>query len=265
MTTSAMQRGSSLADALKKEFASPKADLKKCGEYLAQLKILLTELSFLLPGEQPPRPEELILAREVLEIGALWSIRTENIPSFERYMSQWKTYYNDYRDLPVSQRTHTLVGLNLLRLLAQNRISEFHTELELIEPDQHSNIFISHPIKIEQYLMEGSYNKVWNLRGNAPAQEYLFFINILMQTIRDEIASCSEKAYTSLPLADAATLLYFKSPEEVFAFAQERGWNVNPQERKVYFGETDADNTEIPAGKMIQQVLGYAKELERIV
>jgi len=34
---------------------------------------------------------------EVLEIGALWSIRVKDISSFERYIAQLKTYYHDYR------------------------------------------------------------------------------------------------------------------------------------------------------------------------
>jgi len=80
---------------------------------------------------------------------------------------------------------YTILGLNLLRLLAQNKISEFHTELELIDAEQlQNNIFIKHPIQIEQCLVEGSYNKVWNARAEVPAAEYLFFIDILMGTIR---------------------------------------------------------------------------------
>lgn len=77
-----------------------------------------------------------------------------------------------------------LLGLNLLRLLAQNNIAEFHTELESLELDQLSNIYIKHPIQVEQCLMEGSYNKVWNSRSNVPAEDYAFFIDILMGTIR---------------------------------------------------------------------------------
>ena len=34
-------------------------------------------------------------------------------------------------------------------------------ELELLPPkDLHQNVYIKHPVSIEQYLMEGSYNKV---------------------------------------------------------------------------------------------------------
>jgi len=34
---------------------------------------------------------------EVLEIGALWSVRVQDIPSFERYIAQLKVYYQDLR------------------------------------------------------------------------------------------------------------------------------------------------------------------------
>lgn len=38
---------------------------------------------------------------------------------------------------------------------------------------------------------------------------------------RHEIASCEEKAYDSLPLSDAATLLFFDNLQDVLSFAQE--------------------------------------------
>lgn len=38
---------------------------------------------------------------------------------------------------------------------------------------------------------------------------------------RNEIASCSEKAYTSLPLSDAGTLLFFTNMEDILNFAKE--------------------------------------------
>jgi CSN8/PSMD8/EIF3K family len=62
--------------------------------------------------------------------------------------------------MPESPRMFMLLGLNLLRLLAQTRISEFHTELEAIGSHNLKNVYINHPVSIEQALMEGSYNKV---------------------------------------------------------------------------------------------------------
>ena len=38
---------------------------------------------------------------------------------------------------------------------------------------------------------------------------------------RNEIASCEEAAYNSLPIKDAATLLFFRTQQEVLAYAQQ--------------------------------------------
>ena len=59
-----------------------------------------------------------------------------------------------------------------------------------------SNVYIKHPVSLEQYIMEGSYNKVLSLKGNVPAESYNFFFDILLNTVRDEIASCLEKVIT---------------------------------------------------------------------
>ena len=72
----------------------------------------------------------------------------------------------DSARLPVSERHWLLVGLNLLRLLSQNRIAEFHTELERLPPASLDNAFVKHPIHVEQWLMEGAYNQV---RARPPA------------------------------------------------------------------------------------------------
>ena len=123
-----------------------------------------------------------------------------------------------------------------MRLLTQNRIADFHTTLESIETEVIAeNPFIKHPVNLERWLMEGSYSKVWNAREEAPAEEYKFFVDSLMGTIRyvrkyilvlsnlvnrNEIASCEEAAYESLPLKDAGTLLFFPNKGELLTFAQ---------------------------------------------
>lgn len=256
-----------LYETLKKEFQSQNPDLKKCGELLTKLKLLLVESDLLLPSaENAGKAKELFIAREVLEIGAYHAISTKDIPAFERYISQLKSFYFDLtHGLTPSQRVFSLLGLNLLRLLADNKIAEFHTELELIEPEQLQNMYIKHPIHIEQCLMEGSYNKIWNARQVVPAPEYLFFVDILMGTIRNSIASCAEKAYDYLPFEDAATLLYFKTNAELLSFAKEAGWLIDSKASKIYFEQSGSLVQEIPANKVIKNTLEYARELERIV
>ncbi len=55
--------------------------------------------------------------------------------------------------------------------------------------------------------MEGSYNKVLMMKDNVPAESYKFFINQLLVTIKDEIASCVEKAYEHINVKDLAKML----------------------------------------------------------
>jgi hypothetical protein len=126
--------------------------------------------------------------------------------------------------LPPSPREHPVRGLQLIRLLTQNRIAAFHTALEalpLSAEDVAADEYLSHPVRLERWLMEGSYAKVWNARDEAPTDEYEFFVDELMGTIRNEIASCEEAAYASLPLKDAATLLFFQNQSELLRFAEQ--------------------------------------------
>ena len=63
----------------------------------------------------------------------LLSIRQQDEAAFERNFNQLRVYYTDARRLlPPSDQEALLLSLNLLRLLVQNRIAEFHTELELL-------------------------------------------------------------------------------------------------------------------------------------
>jgi len=253
---------------LQQSFSARPCDLKKCGALLAQLKIGLITAGLLVPHGEV-NPKDLEIARDILEIGAFWSIRSKDIPSFDRYFSQLQTFYNDYGSiLSKSPREFPIRGLNLIRLLTQNRIADFHTTLEslpLPADSLTSNPFISHPINLERWLMEGSYSKVWNAREEAPAEEYKFFVDSLMGTIRNEIASCEETAYESLPLKDAATLLFFASQSELLAFAKQRGWQVNLSAGTITFSRKGEEKMEIPKEKLIAANLQYARELEQIV
>lgn len=113
---------------------------------------------------------------------------TSSTQSLLRFMTLIIKYYiARSSQLPPSPREYPLRGLNLIRLLTQNRIADFHTTLESLPIPADSiptNPYISHPVNLERWLMEGSYSKVWNAREEAPAEEYRFFVDSLMGTIR---------------------------------------------------------------------------------
>ncbi|KAL6049190.1 26S proteasome non-ATPase regulatory subunit 8 [Balamuthia mandrillaris] len=255
-------------NAFRDEVKSSNTSLEEASQMLTDLKILMTNFTFLLPGKDvsPEALREAFISREILEHAVLLSVKQRDPASFERHLAQLKTYYdsNRFKDLPPSPLQYTILGLNLLRLLALNRISDFHTELELIPVEQHENVYIKHPVMLEQYIMEGSYNKVFEAAKDVPSDTYSFFMEYLLETrLKDEIAECSEKAYESLSVKAAQELLHFRDSESLLSYATERGWEVvgdtiNLQKKK-------EELPQIPSINVIGQTLAYAKELERIV
>jgi len=257
-----------LFEKFKKAFDAEAFDT--CVQHLTQLKVAMLGFSS-LPPAAPSAPtqaqqQELLLAREILEHGALVSIKTMDIPSFERYVAQLKIFYTDCAAvLPESPKQYPILGLNLLRLLAQNRIAEFHTELELIPAAlQHSNIYIKYPAQLEQHIMEGSYNKVLSAKQDGLySQEGMYFMDMLVDTVREEIAECSEKAYNSISAANLQSLLMLASEAELGEYADNRGWQISGG--TVNFGKQDEQLVQLPSSQLIRETLSYAKELERIV
>ncbi|CAG2166456.1 unnamed protein product [Oppiella nova] len=235
MSKNAMTDTTALYELLKKEWHQKRPNMDKCGQLLTQLKVSLTGLSF-LPTHETVANKELIISRDVLEIGALYSVAQHDIPSFDRYLAQLKTYYFDYNShLPESAFKYQLLGLNLLCLLSQNRVADFHTELELLPAKEiQNNVYIRHPVSLEQYLMEGSYNKVFLSKGNPQL----------------------------LPFAEDKKLLRNVNVLK----RRKRNWNINGSVLHFPAVKTVSQTAnKIPAEQLAQQIIDYAKELEMIV
>eukprot|EP00818_Percolomonas_sp_WS_P006703 CAMPEP_0117441592 /NCGR_PEP_ID=MMETSP0759-20121206/3713_1 /TAXON_ID=63605 /ORGANISM="Percolomonas cosmopolitus, Strain WS" /LENGTH=195 /DNA_ID=CAMNT_0005233449 /DNA_START=287 /DNA_END=874 /DNA_ORIENTATION=+ len=186
---------------------------------------------------------------------------------FEQNYSQLSAYYGKhFHNLPKSQRENLIVGLRLLSLLAQNRMSKFHAELELLPFESRQDMYIRHPIELEMYLMEGSYNKLRTVIEKVPAKEYTPFMEYLVRnSVRNEIASCIEKAYEHLKLSSAQQLLIFKSVGETEKYVRENtNWRIDGG--VIYF---ENDRKERPfrqqAKTFIERTLEYAEETNRIV
>lgn len=92
---------------------------------------------------------------------------------------------------------------------------------------------------------------------------------VLVETIRSEIASCSERAYPSLPISNAKNLLFLDSEGAVIQFAKARGWSA--KEGRIYFPQQEAEALAADKDVMsnsdvvIENTLGYARKLETIV
>lgn len=62
--------------------------------------------------------------------------------------------------IPASQKMYAILGLYLLYLLSYNKISEYHTEIELIPVEELTNVYIKVPVSLEQHFVEGSYQRI---------------------------------------------------------------------------------------------------------
>ena len=155
---------------------------------LSKAKIALLHLNALIPQAKTPR-KHLQLARETLELGAIISIRLKDAVSFTRYFQQLQPFYS----LPESTLPHDggnaskVTGLYLLLLLSDGDYAGFHTLLETLEVAAaqagiklEDDQFIQYPIRLEQALMEGSYDRVWGetKRENVPSEEYGLFAEV---------------------------------------------------------------------------------------
>ncbi|EFN57735.1 hypothetical protein CHLNCDRAFT_142990 [Chlorella variabilis] len=251
--------------------AFSKGDLAACKQLLSRLKLELTKLPALPPVYEPSpnAQQQLTLARQVLELAVFLSIKQGDEVAFERNFAQLRVYYGDARPLlPPSDQEATLTALNLLRLLVQNRIAEFHTELEVVPPAVQAAGEVAQVVELEQWLMEGAYNKVLDARARAASDYYKHFLDQLSSTVREEVASCSERAYNSLSVADAAAMMMLGSEAEVVEFAAEHGWEVS-NGRITFKPAADKDAAAaaaaLPSLDIINHCLNYAREVERIV
>lgn len=246
------------------------SDMEKSEGLLKSIKRLIIKFpTYLFPdASSPTRVEELMLAREVLEIGALVSARAKDLSQFEHYFNQLQLYYSDVaaKDLPVSPRYMMILGLNLVRLLVESRIAQFHTELEKISRTDNQNPYIRFAVLLERCSMEGSYKKLLNSRKQAPSNEYIPVVEMLEQTVRNEVARCIPQSYNVLSIPAAQTILMLPSPQHVLGVGKEQGWELSPDGRSfVFTREEDVSKTKIPFEEMIRQHIDFVTDLQKIV
>ncbi|KAA8909796.1 SAC3/GANP/Nin1/mts3/eIF-3 p25 family-domain-containing protein [Sphaerosporella brunnea] len=239
-------------------------DYPRAAGLLSKLKLALLEHNALIPSHDIPA-QALIQARDILEVGAVVSIHLNDEAAFLRYYAQLQPFYaSTALEATPSANKNKIAGLYLLLLLTKNNIADFHTTLENL-PDGEDDAFVRYPVMLEQWLMEGSYDKVWQATKSSqvPSEEYAKFSQVLVGTIRHEIASCSEKAYASLPVSNAKQLLFLESEGAVVQFAQEREWEV--RDGRIYFPVEEGEKEALSSNRIIENTIGYAQELETIV
>jgi 26S proteasome regulatory subunit N12 len=158
---------------------------------LSRAKRALLQQNALTPSTTSS-PQTRAQAREILELGAITSIRQTDSASFIRYYQQLQPFYesewqgSNAEVLKTSQKSK-ITGLYLLLLLSSGDTSQFHTVLEglIVEAsikgyNVEDDPFIKYPVELERSLMEGSYDKVWRATKSerVPTEDFGLFSSV---------------------------------------------------------------------------------------
>ena len=252
-----------------------KENLKEKTNILKNLKILTLTFKSLPPSKESPIIPEFELAREVNELEMELSCICQNEKAFELAYLQTKPFYFDYIKgiLPnQSEKYLYYVGLYLLFLLSNNRTTDFSTELELLNTKDRSNPYIKVSLDIEQFIVEGNYSHMANLK-NSTDENYNYYLNKFDDTIRYQIARSMEKSYESLDNNNAIQLLMLKNENDLNEFVKQQ--NENPREDreiiwkkeggKIKFIPINEYKASSPADRIFHDSLLLGIETERIV
>jgi len=238
-----------------------KGDIEGGKAALAKLKINMIDF----PIEENGKSEYLEIARSGLEMGVLLAVADGDLAAFARNVTQIKAYYA-FSPFSTDMKCKVL-GLNLMYLLVENRLSEFHSELELLSEEEANNSFVSFPINLERQLMVGSYDEVLNASARVPDESYQFFMENLLQTVRDTIADCLEVAYKTMSVAEAMKMMRFENSQQFTEYIDgyRDDWILEGDNLCFQPPEGGCKASDIPSMKIIANSLSYATELERIV
>ena len=233
---------------------------------LNSLKSILLEWDSLPPlnSPSPNAAAERALALESYEMSVFFSIICEDRQAFQRAVNTLRDFYAGNNT--VSENQYTILGLNLLYLLVENKLAEFHCELELLTEEQRAHPNFSFCTSLDQHLMVGSYDQVMAAAAKPPVAYYSFFLNSLLKTVRTNIAECAAASYSTLSIQGATQILMFNNDKDTTTFIQEEypDWVVTGNDIDLR-ATKHAKSEEIASQRIIQQTLGYATELERIV
>lgn len=190
--------------------SNPNLPYDQASTLLSKAKLALLQLKALTPA--PSTPAALLtLACDVYEHGALASIRARDPDAFTRYVSQLQPFYELPAGAggPADDTTRNKVtGLYLLLLLTQGRYDVFHSELERLStrdpdgPGIEADRFLGYPIRLERWLMEGSYDRVWKAmkKGEVPSEEYGVFSEVCDFSLSPTVQTSSHRLSSYRPL-----------------------------------------------------------------
>jgi 26S proteasome regulatory subunit N12 len=215
------------------------------------------------------------MALKCLELACVLLIQHNDVETFTRVYTAISPYYTGLSSNGMSSTARSsdgtrakVIGLNLLRLLVLNDLSQFHSELERIPSSLKTHTNVKFALQLEQFLMEGNFSQFFDLVKNTPSKEYSVFVSPLVTSARKEILNCIAASYESLALDAVRKMLGLAKTQEVESMIKEHEIAVNISGGVVRFEtqkNTKRTKEDLASLELAKQNLIYATELERIV
>eukprot|EP01084_Bolivina_argentea_P279930 478644_1 len=262
--------------------ASEQKSQASLDEKLAELKKLTTQkqqnpkeatavfkkfqLQLIKVGHKLNTASDLQTAMEGLEIGVQISINVKDLVLFDRVMVQLKQYYLQKELSKLSKMRQHLMGLYLMYLLTENRLGDFHVEIELLSIEDLENKYIKYPMLIEQFMMEGSYGKIIEAKSNKPDDKtYTPFLNKLEQTVRNEISLSLQCVHDKIPIKDALDMLSLNNINTLKQYIKTNKFNWTVNDNTLCFAPIEQQQQQIEATVCAKDMLEFTNNIETIV
>jgi len=241
---------------------------------IKQLKLMMLSFRSLPPSSEPMNVDEYLISREILELEMEKYLNKEDGKNFELSYLKTKQFYFDFGNvLKRSEKMLYFVGLYLLHLLANNRTTDFCTELEILNVSDLNNIYVKISRDVETCIMEGNYKHIINIKSesnNLP--HFNYYLEKFDDAIKFQIARSAEKSYDSLNLNDAVSLLMLGNIKQLNDFIKKEIENLESREidwkvkdDRLYFIPINKEMASIPSHRIIDETVNMAIEVEKII
>ncbi|KAL0216437.1 hypothetical protein P9112_008621 [Eukaryota sp. TZLM1-RC] len=243
---SVLQQAQGLLQELRSTMDIKSPSFDKCNNLLSRLKVLSLQFPSNLSQDSPTLDQEQSIYREVLERSCAIALKTQNYPQFSRTFLQLEPLY---KNQPPSDQYTLFFACFLLTLLAENNLSQFHTQLETISYQFRQHPLVKYAIRLERCLMEGAYAALTQ-QEELPAPEFKPLLELILDTTRDDIADCVYRSFTTLSVKELSQLLSL-SERDTLEFVRLRSWTV--KDNNVIFADEQLGGSKFPVIEVLQQ------------
>ncbi|BFU18515.1 proteasome regulatory subunit, putative [Entamoeba histolytica HM-1:IMSS-B] len=164
------------------------------------------------------------------------------------------------------QKYYDSIALQLLTLLAQNSLAEFHIQIESLQQEAHYNNNIKQVISMEQFFIEGRYNRVLEGVQSLQLGDISSLLPLLKQTLVEAVAATIETAYHILPIDYTKKVLMISNDSEFNEVVANHQWKIEGNQIIFELPKVDKKKEEtLSSFENISDSLSLIKEMDEMM